>query len=247
MKKIILLGAILFGTLTQAQNIAYTTNNGATIENNQVFTFNTVDAEAAKLLINLKNNGTETFRFKIRVDEVIGNELPTLEMGLQFCFSTLCYTGVVAGNLYPNNPVALAAGQTNDPADHFLNTYGGTNGAAVTYKFTVVEVNEAEEIIQDNLLKFTYIYQPTASISDFTALKNIGISLNSTVVKTQLDVTANTAATLQLFDANGKKVKTATITEGNQSVDLSALSSGIYFADFKTTGNKTANIKIVKN
>lgn len=246
MKKIILLAAVFFGAYANAQNIAYTTNGGATIENNQVFTFENNDAEAAKLLINLKNNGTETFRFKIRVDEVIGNTETGSEMNLQFCFSDLCYGWVYAGNLYPNNPVELAPGASNNPADHFVNTYPG-EGGPVTYKFTIVEVNAAEEIIQDNLLKFTYTYQPTTSVNDFTALKNMGITLGSTMVNTQLNVTANTAATLQLFDVNGKKVKEASINEGNQNLDLTALSSGMYFANFTTGDSKVSGIKIVKN
>jgi hypothetical protein len=247
MKKIILLAAVLLGTIAQAQNIAYTTDGGEIIENNDVFTFSSNEEPESKMLIHLKNNGEETFRFKIRVDEVVGNPDTGMSMGVQFCFSGTCYFSVVPGNLYPNAPVTLEPGENNDPTDHFLNENPGVDGNPVTYKFTVVEVNENGQIVQDNLLTFTYKYDADASIDDFTALKNMGLTLGSTVVKSQLDVTANTVATLQLFDGNGKKVKEAAISEGSQSIDVSALSSGMYFANFKTQDNKVSGIIIVKN
>lgn len=246
MKKIILLAAVLFGTYTQAQDIAYTTDGGATISDEQEFVFTGLTESTAKMHIQLKNNSAETFRFRIRVDEVIGNPETGLGMDLQFCFSTNCYFSVVEGNLYPPAAVELQPGASNHPDDHFWNFYAGDGETPVIYKFTVVEVAANGTAIQD-LISFTYKYQPTTSATDFEALKNIGITLDSTVVNSQLNVTANTAATLQLFDVNGKKVREAAIIEGNQNLDLSALSNGVYFANFATANNKLSGIKIIKN
>lgn len=245
MKKIILLAAILFGTFTQAQDIAYTTNGGATIADNQEFTFTGLTEADAKMYIHLKNNSDETFRFKIRVDDVTGNPDSGMNMSIQFCFSTLCYPSVVEGNLYPANAVALEPGASNHPDDHFWNFNPGSGNAPISYSFTVVEVDANGTPVED-LISFTYKYQPTASATDFEALQNMGITLGSTVVSNNLTVNANTAATLALYDVNGKKVKTVIISEGAQNVDLSAISNGVYFTEF-TSGNKTSGIKIVKN
>jgi hypothetical protein len=246
MKKFILLAAMLFGAYTQAQDIAYTTNGGATITDGQEFTFSSLTEAAGKMYIHLKNNSTETFRFKVRVDEIEGNPDSGMAMSIQFCFSTLCYPSFVENNLYPASPVVLEPGASNHPDDHFWNFNPGNGSSPITYTFTVVEVDENGTPIED-LISFTYIYQPTASATDFEALQNIGITLNSTIVKNNLEINANTAATLALFDANGRQVKTAAINEGDQNIELSALSSGVYFADFTTADNKASGIKIVKN
>ncbi len=250
MKKIILVAALAMSYFTQAQDIAFTTVNAqgqeVSISDNQVFTYTTTAEATAKMLIHVKNNSAEPFRFKVRVDDITGNPETGMDMGLQFCFSQLCYFSVVQGNKYPNNPVVLAPGASNDPTDHFWNQYPGVNGAPVSYTFTVLQLDENGNTTQE-LLSFTYKYDSVASVTDFTALKNLGITLNSTVVNSQLNLTANDAATLSLYSITGQLVKTAAISQGNQSVDVSGVASGVYMATFIMQDGKKGTVKIAKN
>ena len=75
----------------------------------------------------------------------------------------------------------------------------------------------------------------------------MGIVVNNTVVKSTLDVTASQNVKVDIVNLNGQVVKKAAIAAGTQAVDLSGLSSAVYFARFTNAENKTAQIKIVKN
>lgn len=250
MKKIILLAALAMSYFTNAQDIAFTTVNAngeeVAITDNQTFTYTTTAESTAKMLIHVKNNSSEPFRFKVRVDDITGNPETGMNMELQFCFSQLCYFSVIEGNNYPNNTVVLAPGASNDPTDHFWNQYPGVDGAPVSYTFTVLELDANGNVTQE-LISFTYKYDTTASVTDFEALKNMGVTVNRTLVKNQLDITATTNATLNLFTSTGQLVKTISIKEGDQGVDVSSLASGLYVASFITNENKSGSIKIVKD
>jgi len=245
------MAAILFASFANAQgDIEFTTNDGATISNNQVFTFNTpysTDNESAKMLLHVKNTSeTETLRFMVKVLEITNNSWGVEAEEVQLCFSTLCYNSIEANHIYPNNPVTLAPGDSNHPDDHFLNSNLGTNGTGVTYKFKFVEV-DAEENELGDLLTFTYQYAPTASVSDFTNLSNMGVNVKNTVIKNQLEVDASVNATLQVFNINGQIVKTVALNSGSQFIDLSNLTTAVYIARFTTSTNQSSEIRIVKN
>jgi hypothetical protein len=244
MKKIILFAALAFTTLIQAQVITATAD-GETITEGQTFITNGLNAQAATLDLVVTNVSNSDIFIKLRVNTITnadGNDV-------QFCFGGLCYFSIAEGNTVPTNDVlvAIEPGGTNADGDHFLNENPGTNPAAdVNYNLSFIQVSSTGEVL-GTLLTFNYKYSPAASASDFSALQNMGITLSSTVVKNQLDVTANTAATLELYNINGQIVKKATIAQGTQTVDISSLSSAVYFAKFTTQNNKTSQIKVVKN
>lgn len=247
MKKIILIAGLFFCSLTQAQDgIAFTTNDEAPITDGQVFIHTTTDEATAKMLLHVKNNTDATFLFKVRVDEVTGNPEAGMDMNLQFCFSQLCYFSIVPNHIYPGNPVSLEPGASNDPTDHFWNAYPGDGTNPVIYRFTFIQVDEDGNQLAE-LISFTYKYMPTAGVTDISTLQNMGINVNNTVVKSQLNIDATTNATMQLVNINGQIVKTAAIINGSQSLDLSALSAATYIARFTTEDNKTSTIRIVKN
>ncbi len=112
---------------------------------------------------------------------------------------------------------------------------------------SIVNIDIAGEQEGDPIITFTYKYDRTASITDFASLERMGIMLNNTIVKNTFDITATVNAKLEVYSVSGQSVKKVTIANGTQAIDLSSLSTGVYFAKFATEENKTSQIKIVKN
>lgn len=250
MKKIILIAALLVGTFAQAQITLH--KQGAQINDNDVFTYTTLGETTAKLGFYVNNDTEETVSIRMRVDEVTGNTAgENTGNNLQLCCFTICLPTISVGTICPpledmdNEAVAIApGGSTVGVGDHFYNGNPGNGTAPVVYKFTLIRTDGPA--IQD-LVHFTYRYEPTASITDLEGLKNMGLVVNNTVIKNTLDVTATQNANVEIIDLNGKTVKKAAIANGSQSVDLSGLSAAVYIARFATEDNKVSYIRIVKN
>jgi hypothetical protein len=249
MKKIILIAALFAGTFAQAQ---ITLNKqGGVINNGDVFTYTTLTESTAKLGFNISNDTDETVALKMRMDEILN--AVAMENDVQFCFGECLYE-VTAGQTVPSFNVELEANSSSlNPEtggtgnqDHFWNLNPGNGTDAVSYKMSLVKVDE-EGVPTETVVQFTYRYDPTASITDFNSLKNMGLAVNNTVVKNVLDITATQNASLEIIDLNGKTVKKAAVTNGSQSIDLSGLSNAVYIARFVTENNQKAYIKIVKN
>lgn len=249
MKKIILMTGLLIASFAQAQ-IAVTTNNGAAITEGQVFTFTTTSATTAKIDLLVTNNTANDHKFTIRVDEIKNNTASeddeTGASELQLCFGNLCYNTIYEETNYPTNGLLIPAGTSNVAADHFYNGWAGDiAGQNVEYKFTILQVDDIANPVK--IVSFSYVYSPTAGTNDLTGLQNIGINVKNTVVKTTLDIDAAQNAKLEIFNLNGQTVKSSSITNGSQSIDLSGLASSVYIARFTTDENKTSQIRIVKN
>jgi len=243
MKKIILLASLLLCSLTQAQIIT-ATGNGEAITEGKTFTFNSLEEGEATLTLVAKNVTTNPIYLKLKVNSITNAD----GTSVQFCFGGLCYFSIEEGDTVPANNVlkAIPAGETNVANDHFYNENAGVNAAEkVSYNLSFVQVDETGKELA-TLLTFNYNYSPTASLTSIAALKNMGITVNNTVVKNVLDITATQNTTLEVYTLNSQKVKTVALKNGFQSVDLSALSTGVYFANF-TSNSKRSSIKIVKN
>lgn len=251
MKKIILLAGLLLCGITNAQVInVYGTSDQ--IFDGDVITFNTLDAEDATLPLSVENISGSSINLKLRMDYMENaDNLPGIANSqLQFCFGEECYFTVDVGDAVPSmvTGLTLTPGGINPAGDHFVSVYPGDNPALpVVYTMSFIQVDGAGNQIGEDLLTFTYKYQPELGVNDFAALQNMGINVKNTVVKNQLDIDASLTATMQVYDINGKLVKTADIANGSQSVDLSALNTAVYIAKFTTAENKTSQIRIVKN
>ncbi|MEE1897592.1 T9SS type A sorting domain-containing protein [Flavobacterium rakeshii] len=244
MKKLLLLAGLLcLGSLNAQITV---THDGVPFENEEVFTYNTPGSELKILVTNTSQ--TETTYVKIRVDEVLNTTLGNnTGNNVQFCILGICYTGVTAGVSYPpNDIVVLAPNTSTEEADHFYSSDPGNGEGPTQYSFTVLETDANGDPLNE-LVSFTYIYSPTAGVNDFETLKNMGITVNNTVTNNSLNIDATVNATLQVYDINGKVVKTASIENGFQTIDLSSLNSAVYIAKFMTEDKKSTQIKIVKN
>ncbi|MGZ5287307.1 MAG: T9SS type A sorting domain-containing protein, partial [Flavisolibacter sp.] len=67
----------------------------------------------------------------------------------------------------------------------------------------------------------------------------------SDVLQMELEFTAGTNAMLQIYDMNGRQVKTEKLKAGPVSVDMSRLSNGVYLVEVSTP-TETEKIRIVK-
>lgn len=252
MKKIILLASLFVGTLVNAQITV--TVQGNAIQDGYTFTTTSL-AEAQnglpqpnKLRFSVTNDGTEGIYVAAKLVSKSSNAPAE---GTQLCFGSLCVPNINPGLLvtYYNE---LPAGETTPGEDdHFINSHAGTDGGPVTYNLAIVRLNYDEENDEyteaETLRTFNYVYQPLAGLNDVSGLKKLGVTVENTIVKNSLNIAATQDASLQLFDTTGKLVKTTAVKSGNQAVELSALSAGIYLAKFTTADSKTATIKVVKN
>jgi len=250
MKKIILLLALAIGSIAQAQIVVYG-NNDTVITEGYVYTASTLNSLTgdAKLSIIAQNQGSETVYIQLRMNTIENGTNNTDKV--QFCFQQTCYFSVATGNVVPAvselAQKGIPAGGQNNVMDHFISEYqGDTPGQPVKYNMSLIKVDVNGNLIE-TIVNFAYLYQPTASVKDITALQNIGISLNNTVVNNQIDVNATTAAKLELFNVNGQIVKTVNVKAGYQSIEASALSTGVYVAKFTTTEGKSSSVRIAKN
>ncbi|AWH84873.1 hypothetical protein HYN59_06930 [Flavobacterium album] len=250
MKKIILMAGLLLCGIAQAQIIEVTERNEQTVNEGYIYVTHTiVPQNYTEMPLHVTNISDATINLKLKVvsmENTTGNSEST-----QFCFGGTCYTHFTSGGTVPNNPVTgltLAPGDSNFDGDHF---YLGeaiidpTQDVVVNLAFIQVDNTGAQ--IGENLLNFTYRYAPTAGTTDFTALKNMGITLKNTVVSGQLELSATQNVKMELINMAGQVVKTESIKEGSQSADLSGLSAAVYFARFTTEDNKSSQIRIVKN
>lgn len=258
MKKIVLLAGLLLSGFLQAQEpvIEVTGNNGELITDGYVYTSHELgESGEAKLNISVTNLTDETIYIKLKMNSmvnatgngaVIGNET---NPGVQFCFQGSCYFQIDENEVTPSQTAmaAITAGSHNNVNDHFSNSYpGDVPGQDVIYNMSFVQYNANGTEIGP-LVNFTYKYAPTMGTNDFASLQNMGLTLNSTVVKNQLAVNAAQKAKMELYSVTGQLVKTATITEGNQSIDVSGLSAAVYIAKFINNSNQASSIRIVKN
>ncbi|MXN91447.1 T9SS type A sorting domain-containing protein [Flavobacterium sp. Sd200] len=242
MKKIILLALFAVSFATKAQTISLL-GNGEEITEGQVFTF-TALTDRDRVNLSVTNLSDETINLKLKANSV---SYPT-DYNIQFCFGEECFFNISTGSTVPSDAdgLTLAPGESNPDGDHFLSNNPGNGTEPVTYSLSVIQVDENGTELAI-LRTFSYVYSPTANINDFSALQNMGITVKNTVVKNQLELNSTLNATLQIINLNGQAVKNVAVKTGSQSVDLSSLSSAVYFARFTTDKNKTAQIKIVKN
>lgn len=255
MKKIILFAGLLFCSLTNAQEIVSVVNDGVEIEDGQVFTFNQTHTLQVPQEVKVKvtNLTDANINLKMRMESITNN---SEGQNLQFCFAAFCYNDAQEGTTVPpemdptpEGYITLAPGASNPNGDHFASGYtGDTQGEPVEYTIVLLQVDAEGTQIGEPLRTFTYKYDANAmSVDDFNSLQNMGIALNNTIVKEELNLNSAYNATMQIYAINGQLVKTAEIRTGAQSLNLSDLNAAVYIAKFTTEENKTAQIRIVKN
>ena len=218
--------------------------DGTVINDNDILTFTSATSPNAYLGFKVYNAASSDTKVKIKVQSLVN----TTGTNVQLCFGVVCVATIVQGNSYPNIPVTIPANGQNSNFDHFenLNTGNGVN-YPMDYVFKFYQVNDSGVEV-GNSVTFTYRFNPNLAIDDFTQLENSGIVLNSSLIQSQLDIRATKNNTMQLFDLNGKLIKTATLPIGEHAIDTSNLISGMYILKFRNEEEgQESSIKIMKN
>src|SRR5690606_20464430 len=171
MKKIItlflfaLLSVSVFGQFTVN---TYDSNGNATgtIEDGEMFAFNTIAYAEASIYFGVKNDNPHSINIRIVYEEIINASGDLYE----FCFGSLCIFAVEEGVWYPEEggPVVIASGdESPSDIDHFLNkNEGDGTNYPMDYIIKIFEVDN-NDVPNGNEIIFTYRYDPTMSISDF--------------------------------------------------------------------------------
>lgn len=239
MKRIFIAALSLF-TLVAAAQLEVKRTDGTPINDGAVFTFTSLTQPENYLGIKLYNTSDEEIRVRAKVESIVNSN----GTNLQLCIGGVCLLSITAGNTYPNFPAIIEANGENGNFDHFVNFNPGIDPAQpVEYTIRILMVNEANQEV-GNSVTFTYRYVSPLSTDSFS-LNSLGVALKSTYVDSSLMLTSTADANVQLFDVNGKLVQRHTISAGESYLDVSALNSGVYIANFTVNG-RSASTRIVK-
>lgn len=239
MKKVLLFLAVLAVSATQAQ-ITVTKTDGTPITNGQVFTFNSLEYEAAYFGFLVHNNTASSVDVRILCENITN----ATGAGMELCFGNVCLASVSTGNAYPSTAVTIAPGGTNSQFDHFLNSNAG-NGGIVDYKFTFYIEDEFGGSAAD-ILTMTYRYNPSLANDQFSVANANGALLKSSVVNNTLEVKALKNVQMEIFNVNGQAVRRENLTTGDHGIDVSDLASGMYIVSFNTETNQKSTAKFIK-
>jgi hypothetical protein len=214
--------------------------DGTPINNGDVITFNTAVDPGSYLGFKIYNSSSEDISVKTRVVSIVNAP----GSSLQFCIGPICVSNLIVGNVYPSNlPVVIPANGENSNFDHLLNTY--SNGAAIidyVLKMFQVDAGGAEV---GNSITFTYRYNPNLATTTFNQ-DNLGVSIKSTLVDSHIELDVLNNVTVAMYDLSGKLLQNSELTSGQQTIDVSNLTSGNYILNFINNEGQTSSIKFIK-
>jgi hypothetical protein len=159
----------------------------------------------------------------------------------QLCYGGSCYDNVNLNEVYPNYENILEPGASNPSQGDYLINYNAGNGSVMDYQFSVYALgNEA------NAINFTYRFDPQLGVND-SASDWKGIQLQNTIISSTILFKAEQNGKVELVNINGQKVFSNQFKAGENQINLSSVSSGIYFATFTNSENKSAQFKLIKS
>ena len=241
MKKL-LLSICLFSAFGFAQ-MTLKKLDGTAINDDDIITFSANTDPQSYLGFKIYNSSAAPISIKAEVMSIInadGNDV-------QFCFGSVCVSGISEGTSYPNSPAVIPANGQNGNFDHFLNLSSGTVvGSPISYTLRFYQLDTTNHQV-GNSVTFTYRYSPNLETNSFDSLTNLGVKLKSNIVSNQLDLIVSTDLAAQIFDITGKLSQSDVLIIGNQTIDVSKLNAGVYFLNITNKENKQLSIKFIKN
>lgn len=247
MKKLLLAVACFCSAMSFSQ-MTMKKLDGTPILNGDIITFTTLgdpenatSSDPAYLGLKIYNSSPNNINVKMKLmsmSNADGNNL-------QFCIDPICIGTIAVGNAYPSsgNSVVPANGQ-NGNFDHFINANPGNGTANVDYVLKFYMVNSFGAEVGASIT-FTYRYSPTLGVAA-NALENAGINAKSTLVNSQFEFDATSNGSAEMYDINGRMVRTLHFVSGYNSVDVSNLNAGVFILNFTNEEGKKAALKVIK-
>lgn len=225
MKKILLLLTSLFISILSFGQFSMTINDEAASDGDE-FSFFTTGGSESEIEFVLTNESEADIKVVCTVESVTNNADGD---NTQFCWE-VCYTSpVVAGNQYhpPSGPQLLTPGSSTAPhGNHFVNLDTGDDpDSPVIYVFKFHEVNDDGDEIGDPIT-VTYIYDITLALED---IDNVSYKLYPSVTDESFTIEVDEDITGVIINSNGQIVKEFIAKSGSNTVDVSNLTSQLYY------------------
>lgn len=218
-------------------------NDNSTINNGDVITFNQLGYPGGNMYVDIYNNTSSVIYMHSQCTGLVN----TTGANFQYCVGNTCYNSVYVGQNCPANPFTIPANGKNGNFDGFLNANAGDGvNYPCDYTFKFFQTDASGNQIGSEVT-MTYRYQSTLTTEDFNTLQNFGIELHNTIVENQLTFISNKDnLSINIFDLSGKKVMSKNIENGQNSIDLSNISTGLYQVLFSNENNQILTTKIIK-
>jgi len=240
-KKLLLISIMLTSYICQAQfDVIYKRNNSI-VTDGQSYSFTDSACgyeDPCNWKFEVTNTSTQDIYMKIIVDNLVNTD----GTDFQLCFALVCLNNVSLNGAYPSTAALIAPGETNSLGNNLwnLNPAGTTTPMSWTFRFQAYDASDNEI---GTPISMTYDYQPVLSIEDAEVLN---LEVFPTVVKNELNISIDENVSAVFYDITGKKVKAVEVLSGDQRLDISDLSSQIYFVNFRNEEGLESTFKIVK-
>lgn len=238
MKKIFLNFSLFLLTLGSVHaQIDLIDEDGNVITDQQEFSFGTIEDSEAKLHFAIRNNTDQDIKVQGEVVAIEGSD-GTLA---NFCMG-VCLPTAMVGEVVPpdGHPVAANSTDENYAGIYFLNMDDTNDYIKYTFKVYQIDVtgNEVGTPIHVN-----YIYNADLSTND-RSLENTKIY--PTINNGNFFIYLQEKVEINIFNIQGKLVKSFSSERGKRSIDLSNQVTGVYLVQLKASNNATVTKKIIK-
>lgn len=214
-------------------------------ENNKTYVYNvhgewTHEVDEAKFFFVFHNDSDEDIRVIGQILEMTNTD----GMNAQFCIIDLCYFPLNEGAFYPaNGGVIEPDGYNGHLGTNYFTNLDPTD--MVEYKFRVFQQDvESGEEIPNTSFYVNYLYDEDAmGVSD---VQSPSIAeLYPTVATGFTNVNLKENAHVQIYNLQGKVVRTLDLKDGKSQINLSGLAAGVYMVSFKGETGTTTTIRMM--
>ncbi len=246
MKNIYLtISLILLSIVTIQAQFTVATHDGDPITDGSIFTFSALGEEHAALGLVITNTSTGIIDMRLEYVSITNGD----DLGDWICIFGGCLPppNVTVGDILPlggtNDWTTLAPGETTfERNDHFYNTDVGDGvNYPIEYVFRFFEVDINGNEIGDSIT-FTYRYDGTASIED---MAQVGYKLYPSVSSDFVNLVVNESVSARMFNTQGQFVKEYDFVSGSHIIDVSSLSSQLYYLILSNKQGQQSLAKIV--
>jgi hypothetical protein len=223
-------------TLNVSAQFTFRTLAGDPINEGDIYTYNSVANDNAKLRFRIQNTITSPIEVKIQAISITGGN----GTGFELCYAGTCNDNIALNGIYPDYEYPLGPGQNNGNFDHFVNN-NALGGMPADFVFSVYAVG-----FESQAITFTYRYAPDMSVSTITKAAP-SLILEQTQVQHQLSFSAEESGTASIINLNGQAVTGSFSFEaGLNQQPITTLSSGVYFIKASYSNGATEVVKFIK-